>query len=66
MTLQTGANAYTSRKEIGPFNVSFDIPMFNVSNLQIKYLKIEEKDGAKQPHKWVRYITQSSSYVCRT
>ena len=28
------------RKEIGPINMVFEIPMYNVSNLQVKYLKI--------------------------
>lgn len=31
--LQTNANTYTARKEIGPINVVFEIPMYNVSNL---------------------------------
>jgi len=29
-----------SRKEIGPVSLNFEIPMFNVSKLQVKYLKI--------------------------
>ncbi|EGR30590.1 hypothetical protein IMG5_128570 [Ichthyophthirius multifiliis] len=64
ITLQSNANAYMARKEIGPVNVVFDIPMYNVSNLQIKYLRIEEKEKTN-PFRWVRFITQSSSYVCR-
>lgn len=36
--------------------MSFEIPMFNVSHLQIKYLRIEGKDK-NTPHRWVRYIT---------
>jgi len=38
--------------------------MFNVSNLQVKYLRIAEQPRYK-PYRWVRYVTRSSSYVCR-
>ncbi|KRW98870.1 Mu homology domain [Pseudocohnilembus persalinus] len=66
ISLQSNANTYTSRKEIGPIGISFEIPMYNVSNLTIKYLRIEEKEKSYNPYRWVRYVTQSSSYVCRT
>ncbi|KAH8741940.1 hypothetical protein FG386_002315 [Cryptosporidium ryanae] len=52
------------KKEIGPLNLSFEIPMFNLSNIQIKHLKISDKFGQNN-YRWVRYITQSNSYVCR-
>lgn len=58
-------NAHNCRKEIGPISVNFEVPLFNVSHLQIKYLRIEGQDKKQTPHRWVRYITQSSSYVCR-
>ncbi len=32
--------ASKARKEIGPITLNFEIPMFNVSKLQVKYLKI--------------------------
>lgn len=53
------------KKEIGPISMSFEIPMYNVSNLQVRYLRISETHKSYNPHRWVRYITQSSSYVCR-
>ena len=41
--------------------------MFNISNLKINFLKVDEAGSkASNPHKWIRYITQSSSYCCRT
>ena len=47
-------------------SMTFEIPMYNLSSLQIKYLRIEETTkNSNPPHRWVRYITQSSSYVCR-
>jgi len=53
------------RKEIGPINLNFEIPMYNVSNLQVRYLRIAEGIPGYSPYRWVRYVTQSSSYVCR-
>uniref|UniRef100_A0A7S4ANY5 MHD domain-containing protein n=1 Tax=Pseudo-nitzschia australis TaxID=44445 RepID=A0A7S4ANY5_9STRA len=53
------------RREIGPINMSFEIPMFNVSQLQVRYLRIAENMVGYTPYRWVRYVTQSSSYVCR-
>jgi len=60
-----GPNATICRKEIGPIGMQFEIPMLNVSNLQVKTLRVTEKDKVT-PHRWVRYVTQASSYVCRT
>ena len=55
-----------TRKEIGPVTLAFEIPMYNVSNLQVKYLRIAAADKSYNPYRWVRYVTKSSSYVCRT
>eukprot|EP00397_Hematodinium_sp_SG-2012_P016487 GEMP01016824.1.p1 GENE.GEMP01016824.1~~GEMP01016824.1.p1 ORF type:complete len:452 (+),score=53.42 GEMP01016824.1:348-1703(+) len=52
-------------KEIGPISMNFEIPMYNVSNLQVRYLRIAEKHKSYNPYRWVRYVTQSSSYICR-
>eukprot|EP00429_Kryptoperidinium_foliaceum_P008853 CAMPEP_0176008610 /NCGR_PEP_ID=MMETSP0120_2-20121206/3831_1 /TAXON_ID=160619 /ORGANISM="Kryptoperidinium foliaceum, Strain CCMP 1326" /LENGTH=463 /DNA_ID=CAMNT_0017341395 /DNA_START=12 /DNA_END=1402 /DNA_ORIENTATION=- len=53
------------RREIGPVNMNFEIPMFNVSNLNVRYLRIAENMAGYTPYRWVRYVTQSNSYVCR-
>lgn len=53
------------RREIGPINMNFEIPMYNVSSLQVRYLRIAENMPGYAPYRWVRYVTQSSSYVCR-
>lgn len=54
-----------TRREVGPISLGFEIPMYNVSNLQVRHLRISETHKAYNPYRWVRYITQSSSYVCR-
>jgi len=53
------------RREIGPINMNFEIPMFNVSELQVRNLRIVDDHAGYTPYRWVRYVTQSSSYVCR-
>jgi len=53
------------KKEVGPVSLNFEIPMYNVSNLQVRYLRIAEQHKSYNPCRWVRYVTQSSSYVCR-
>jgi len=53
------------RKSIGPISVSFEIPMYNVSNLQVRYLRIMEQNKKYNPYRWVRYVTRSQSYICR-
>uniref|UniRef100_A0A0G4G7Y4 MHD domain-containing protein n=1 Tax=Chromera velia CCMP2878 TaxID=1169474 RepID=A0A0G4G7Y4_9ALVE len=68
VTLSSSAPPVASvKKDVGPVSLSFEIPMFNVSNLQVKYLKISERFrvGGMGPYRWVRYVTQSSSYICR-
>ena len=57
--------ASTARKEIGPVSLQFEVPMFNVSKLQVKYLKIQHDEKGYNPFRWVRYVTQSNSYICR-
>jgi AP-4 complex subunit mu-1 len=59
------SNAANVKKEVGPVSLNFEIPMYNVSNLQVRYLRIAEQHKSYNPCRWVRYVTQSSSYVCR-
>ena len=53
------------RKEMGPISLSFEIPMYNVSQLQVQHLKIVERNKSYNPHRWVRCLTHADSYVCR-
>ena len=55
----------STRREVGPVSVNFTIPMYNVSKLQVRYLQILNKSKDYKPYRWVRYISQSNSYVCR-
>lgn len=58
------------RKQIGPISMKFEIPMHNVTGVQLRFLKIglEEIQGKTPTNKssikrWVRYVTQANSYV---
>lgn len=53
------------KKDLGPISMNFEIPMYNVSNLQVKSLRIAEGHRSNNLCRWVRYVTQTSSYVCR-
>jgi len=63
ITLESSHTA-SVRKEIGPISMNFEIPMFNPSSLKVRYLRILE-NANYNPYRWVRYVTRSSSYVCR-
>uniref|UniRef100_A0A2P2ML70 MHD domain-containing protein n=3 Tax=Rhizophora mucronata TaxID=61149 RepID=A0A2P2ML70_RHIMU len=52
-------------KESGPVSMTFTIPMYNASKLQVKYLQIAKKSSTYNPYRWVRYVTQANSYVAR-
>ncbi len=47
-----------------PISVSFEIPYFSVSGIQVRYLKITEKSGY-EAIPWVRYITQNGDFNIR-
>jgi AP-4 complex subunit mu-1 len=64
ITLPT-ATAAAARREVGPIGVDFEIPMFNVSGMQVRYLRILEASKSYKPQRWVRYVTQAASYVSR-
>lgn len=64
MKVTLGQAAANARKEFGPISMMFEIPMHTCSNVQIRYLKVNEGTG-DIPFRWVRYITQSASYVYR-
>eukprot|EP00471_Norrisiella_sphaerica_P003912 CAMPEP_0184481626 /NCGR_PEP_ID=MMETSP0113_2-20130426/3182_1 /TAXON_ID=91329 /ORGANISM="Norrisiella sphaerica, Strain BC52" /LENGTH=440 /DNA_ID=CAMNT_0026860859 /DNA_START=32 /DNA_END=1354 /DNA_ORIENTATION=+ len=54
------------RKEIGPVSLQFEVPLYNPSNLQVRYLRIMSNGmGTTNPYRWVRYVTKSQAYVCR-
>ena len=67
--LETPVVPTTSQTIIGPISLSFEIPMYSISNLQVKYLRIANDSHSRNtdggPYRWVRYVVQSTSYLCR-
>ena len=47
--------------------MNFEIPMYNCSSLQVRFLRIVENMRGKSPapFRWVRYLCMSDSYVVR-
>lgn len=39
------------------FSLEFEIPMHICSGLQIRYVRVQEREKAYSPFRWVRYIT---------
>lgn len=37
------------RREIGPINMCFEIPIYNVSNLQVRYVRVAENMVGTRP-----------------
>ncbi|KAM9111322.1 AP-4 complex subunit mu-1 isoform 1-T1 [Pangshura tecta] len=54
----------SSLLEVGPVNMSFELPMHTCSGLQIRFLRFTAPQPGL-PHHWVRYVSHSDSYVIR-
>uniref|UniRef100_A0A8C4WNL5 AP-4 complex subunit mu-1 n=1 Tax=Gopherus evgoodei TaxID=1825980 RepID=A0A8C4WNL5_9SAUR len=54
----------SSLLEVGPVNMSFELPMHTCSGLQIRFLRFTAPQPGL-PHRWVRYVSHSDSYVIR-
>ncbi|KAJ6655547.1 hypothetical protein lerEdw1_005018 [Lerista edwardsae] len=50
--------------ELGPVNLAFEVPAHTCSGLQIRFLRFAGPQPSL-PHRWVRYVTHSDSYVIR-
>lgn len=64
ITIQNN-NPSECRKELGPITMSFEIPSYNISKLQVKELKIMTNEKNYNALRWVRIVTQANSYVIR-
>jgi AP-4 complex subunit mu-1 len=53
------------RREFGPVQMTFEIPMLLLSSLQVKFLRVSERNHTFSPERWIRGATSSSSYVAR-
>ncbi|XP_043539590.1 AP-4 complex subunit mu-1 [Chiloscyllium plagiosum] len=54
----------SSLLELGPVCMQFELPMSTCSGLQVRFLRVSSTHPPL-PHRWVRYVTHSDSYVIR-
>lgn len=59
------SSAASLRKELAPVRMAFEIPMYNASGLQVRYLHIAEDSKAYKPYRWVRYVSTTDNYIIR-
>lgn len=50
-------------QEVGPAALTFEISGSTPSNLQIRFLRVFDREHSYVPMRWVRYITTTDSYV---
>ena len=55
----------TSHMKLGPAALSFEICGHVCSGLQIRFLRVIDKDKSYTPIRWIRYITTSDSYIVK-
>lgn len=53
--------------ELGPACMQFELPMTTCSGLQVRFLRLSSAHPPplQPPHRWVRYVTHSDSYLIR-
>jgi len=49
-----------------PIGLQFEIPYFTVSGIQVRYLRVVERNEKYAALPWVRYITTNGEYQIRT
>lgn len=63
--LPSHSQLWLLKRQLGPISAKFEIPMHNVSGLQLRFLKIGTQEENNSVKRWVRYVCQNGSYVCR-
>ena len=64
ISLLKEVSMYQLRKDIGPIKLSFEMNQMNLSGLKLPKVDLDGTDIEK-PKKWIRYISNSDSYVVR-
>lgn len=62
--LEVSGLSSASMLEVGPISLSFELPKYTCTGLQIRFLRLSPiQPGSSQ--RWVRYVTHSDSYTIR-
>eukprot|EP00817_Percolomonadidae_sp_ATCC50343_P007062 CAMPEP_0117419272 /NCGR_PEP_ID=MMETSP0758-20121206/869_1 /TAXON_ID=63605 /ORGANISM="Percolomonas cosmopolitus, Strain AE-1 (ATCC 50343)" /LENGTH=340 /DNA_ID=CAMNT_0005200241 /DNA_START=290 /DNA_END=1312 /DNA_ORIENTATION=+ len=56
---------YDIHKQIGPISLKFEMPMHNITGLQVRSLKFDNVSTSKPPGRWIRYITKGENFEVR-
>lgn len=64
MSLPTVVSSERNNYKNKPLKLSFEIPYFTVSGINVRYLKITDESGYEAVP-WVRYMTESGDYYIR-
>ena len=51
------------QKHLGPIAVSFEVSGFVCSMLQVRFLRVFDRENSYVPHRWLRYISTADSFV---
>ncbi|KAK2167222.1 hypothetical protein LSH36_31g08030 [Paralvinella palmiformis] len=54
-----------SMADLGPVALTFEISGFVTSGLQIRFIRVFDREHSYVPTRWIRYITTADSYVCK-
>ncbi|XP_036363231.1 AP-4 complex subunit mu isoform X1 [Octopus sinensis] len=63
LRLISNSGVKTRLKDIGHIVMEFEASGYTCSGIQIRYLRVFDRDQAYVPYRWIRYITVSDSYV---
>ncbi|KAI0237558.1 AP-4 complex subunit mu-1 [Lamellibrachia satsuma] len=54
-----------SRMQLGPVALTFEVSGCVCSSLQIRFLRVCDRDSTYIPQRWIRYITTADSYIVK-
>ncbi|KAL5008054.1 hypothetical protein ScPMuIL_013635 [Solemya velum] len=60
---QTGGKM--NKQEVGPVAMEFEVSGYTNTGLQIRYMRVYDRENSYVPFRWVRYITISDSYIVK-
>ncbi|XP_057676751.1 AP-4 complex subunit mu-1 isoform X4 [Corythoichthys intestinalis] len=63
--LDVPALSSASMMEVGPVDLTFELPKVTASGLRVRFLRLAPAQHRGPAQRWVRYVTRSDSYAIR-
>ncbi|ELT91142.1 hypothetical protein CAPTEDRAFT_147922 [Capitella teleta] len=60
---RSSSSSLGQNKHLGPIAVHFEVSGFVCSMLQVRFLRVFDREHSYVPHRWLRYITTPDSYL---